>query len=87
LSLVRIPLLKKSKLEKEQLLTESWGCFDGGDIRSAFPDLMENVVKLSFQKTLESCNVEKVHWCAQVKKVAGTLSLICYKRKLRVKML
>lgn len=76
LSLIKIPLLSKTKKEKERLLIDYWDACEQEDLDNEYKKLTKDVIVPAFQIAMEKCYFEKVHWQTQLKKVAGKKGLI-----------
>lgn len=72
LSLIKIPLLSKTKQEKQRLLIDYWDSFEKEDLKKEYTNLTKCVIIPAFRIAIEKCYFEKVHWQTQLKKVADT---------------
>jgi len=72
MSFVKIPLLAKKKAHKERLLLDYWKSCDVSNIKEELEDLFSNIVCPFFERAMELCYFEKVHWKTRMKKSADT---------------
>jgi hypothetical protein len=71
LSGIEIPILKKTKAQKERLLQDSWSVLNLATIKEEFSKLTENVLVPVFRKAMERTYFELIHWKTRMMKIAG----------------
>jgi len=72
MSNLRLPLLSKTKEEKESLLRDHLEGFDVDSLDKEYNELIRNVICPAFEIAIEEINFERIHWSARIKKCADT---------------